>query len=99
MHFEEPAHIYSHLISFCFGITLISILLFGNILITIWLGNIQVCGWIPEELIEVIRLGWIEILPVWTEIFQEWQMELLHSHYHHLGHLIGSVWIEVGIIL
>lgn len=43
MHFEEPAHIYSHLISFCFGITLISILLFGNILITIWLGNIQVC--------------------------------------------------------
>ncbi len=70
-----------------------------KVLIPVWLGHILVHGWIPYELIEIIWLGRIEVLPVCTKILHDRQIELLHSHYHHLSHLVGSVWIEVGVIL
>ena len=50
-------------------------------------------------MIEIIWLGRIEVLPVCTEILHDRQIELFHAHHHHLSHLVGTVWIEVGVIL
>ena len=70
-----------------------------KVLISVWLGYILIHGWIPYELIEIIRLGRIEVLPVCTEKLHDRQIELFHAHHHHLSHLVGTVWIEVGVIL
>ena len=70
-----------------------------KVLIPVWLGHILVHGWIPYELIEIIRLRRIEVLPICTEILHDRQIELFHAHHHHLSHLVGTVWIEVGVIL
>ena len=70
-----------------------------KVLISVWLGYILVHGWIPYELIEIIWLGRIEVLPICTEKLHDRQIELLHSHHHHFSHLVGTIWIEVSVIL
>ena len=69
-----------------------------KVLIPVWLGHILIHRWIPYELVEIIWLRRIEVLPVSTKILHDRQIELLHAHHHHLSHLVGTVWIEVGEI-
>ena len=48
--------------------------------------------------VEVIWVSRVEVLPVFTQMVDQWQTKLLHAHNNHLSHLIGSVWIEVSVV-
>ena len=45
-----------------------------------------------------IRLSGIKGLPVVTKIFSNGQLQVVESLNHHLGHFVGSIGIEVGVV-